>query len=168
MAKTSNITILWEDDTNLSNYATMEVDSTASGATDEYVAPGDLVEIKLFATDNRIGAVDTVESELFAGVAKEYGTPGDLISVCLKCVIEGKMASAAAVSVGEGVAYSAGDNGTAWTFAKAANVNLIGWAMEPIAVGSSGKILIDVKALHTVTSSTSPVGLGPFKSGSIA
>ena len=157
MATKSNIRILWEDETNLGNYIRIPL------AANEAVAVGDLVDITAYGT-NTCGPSDAAQSELFAGISKSVtSTETDDVNICVHCVIAGKTSSAF-THAGEGAAWSAGDNGTDWTFAPSTEADIIGWSLEAIASGSTGKILIDVRELKTLTSGDA-TALGLFRSG---
>lgn len=114
----------------------------------EVIAQGDLIE------ENGDGAevVDGADNTIFCGVAMEGRAATDPrpLSVAFRCVIRGKMASGQSVTKGQAVAYAAGANGTDWTF-NAATAEGIGWALESIAAGVYGAILIDVVALQAST-----------------
>ena len=116
--------------------------------TSETIAQGDLIE------ENGSGAevVDGADNTIFCGVALEGRESDDPrpLAVAFRCVIKGKMASGQSVTKGNAVAYAAGGNGTEWTF-NAATAEGIGWALETIAAGAVGRILIDVPALQAST-----------------
>lgn len=117
-------------------------------ATNEVIAQGDLIE------ENGSGAevVDGADNTIFCGVALEGRAATDArpLAVAFRCVIKGKMASGQSVTKGNAVAYAAGGNGTTWTF-NAATAEGIGWALETISAGETGRILIDVPALQAAT-----------------
>ena len=115
-------------------------------ASAEAIAPGDLLE------ENGSGAevVNSAANDVFIGVAVKgsTATETDDISVMIRGVIQVQMAAGESASFGNALAYSAGDNGTDWTFA-AATADGVCWALETIATAGSGKALVDVLALET-------------------
>jgi len=114
----------------------------------EAIAQGDLIE----ENGNGAEVVDGADNTIFCGVAMEGRESDDPrpLTVAFRCVIKGKMAASQDVTKGKAVAYAAGGNGTEWTF-NAATAEGIGWALETIAGGSEGRILIDVLALQAAT-----------------
>jgi len=155
MAKTSNIRIV----SPRTAEAALEDMITFPIAASSTVARGDLIAITAYGT-NSCAAVGAAASEVFAGVCADYvanpvAAVGDNVSIYTKCVIEVVIATTAVVHAGEGVVYVAGGNGTNWTVKAASasdSTNIIGWTLEgPVAVGSTCRVLIDVRALHVQT-----------------
>jgi hypothetical protein len=115
-------------------------------ASSEVIAQGDLLE------ENGSGAevVDGAANDIFIGVAVTGSTASQIapISVMIKGVIQVQMAAGESASFGNALKYSAGANGTDWTFAAATAEGIV-WALEAIATAGSGKALVDVVALET-------------------
>lgn len=166
MAKTSDIEIVWEDETDPRNYIRLIV------ATSETLAPGDLVEIVTYNT-NTCGPVDGAQSELFAGVSTGYYTAAQTATVCTDCVVKATNTSSAIGTGGIAVKYVSGDNGTAWVLGKCDNSeDVIGWSLEPIAASATGLFWITSKVptvsiSGTAFASSGAPATGLFRMGDI-
>jgi hypothetical protein len=115
-------------------------------ATSEVIAQGDLLE------ENSSGAevVDSAANPVFIGVAVTGSTAAQTgpIAVMIRGIIKIQMAAGESASFGNALAYSAGANGTDWTFAAATAEGIV-WALEAISTAGTGKALVDVLALET-------------------
>ena len=115
-------------------------------ATSEVIAQGDLLE------ENGSGAevVDSAANPVFIGVAVTGSIAAQTgpIAVMIRGVIKIQLAAAETASFGSALAYSAGANGTDWTFAAATAEGII-WSLESISAAGTGKALVDVLALDT-------------------
>lgn len=114
--------------------------------TDEVIAQGDLLE----ENGNGAEVVDGAANDIFIGVAAG-GAEADgpnTIAIMIKGVIEIQMAAGESLSFGNAAKYSAGANGTDWTFAAATAEGIV-WALEAISTAGTGKALVDVIALET-------------------
>jgi len=138
MAKTSNIVILHYGDNKIDKWAIPIESSTV-------LAKADLVE-----TDGsgNAQAVDSAETPTFLGVSDAYSGSGDTddLPVVMKCIIKGKMAAGESATIGKAQKYSAGANGTDWTFASDTAEGIV-WALETISTAGSGKLMVDVRRL---------------------
>ena len=115
-------------------------------ASSEVIAQGDLLE------ENGSGAevVDGAANDIFIGVAVVGSTAAQTspIAVMIRGIIVVQMAAGESASFGNALKYSAGANGTDWTFAAATAEGIV-WALEAIATAGTGKALVDVLALET-------------------
>ena len=139
MAASSNIKIL---SSPVELYEVVDYPKKAA----EAIATGDLLE------ENGLGAevVDGADNNLFIGVAVKGSEAADTepISVMIKGVIQVQLAAAETASFGSALCYTAGANGTAWTFSAATAEGIV-WALEAITAAGSGKALVDVLSLET-------------------
>ena len=139
MASTSNIVIL-SSPTEL--YEILEYPKAAN----EVIAQGDLLE------ENGSGAevVDSADNSVFIGVAVtgSTATEVDPISVMIRGVIQVQLAAAETAAFGGALCWTAGANGTDWTFSAATAEGIV-WALEAISAAGSGKALVDVLSLET-------------------
>jgi hypothetical protein len=112
----------------------------------EVLAQGDLLE------ENGSGAeaVDSAANNIFVGVCMVGSEADDIrdIAVMIRGVIKIQMAAGESLSFGNAAKYSAGANGTAWTFAAATAEGIV-WALEAISTAGTGKALVDVVALES-------------------
>ena len=139
MAASSNIKVLTNE------YHLLHVIQYPKKAS-EVLAYGDLLE------ENGSGAeaVDSAANNVFIGVCLTGRLAGDSrdIAVMMRGVINIQMAAGQSANFGNAIKYSAGANGTAWTFAKATAEGIV-WALETIATAGRGKVLVDVLALES-------------------
>jgi hypothetical protein len=114
--------------------------------TSEVLAQGDLLE------ENGSGAeaADSAANNIFLGVCVTGSLAADIrdIAVMIRGVITVQMAAGQSASFGSALKYSAGANGTDWTFAAATAEGIV-WALEAIGTAGSGKALVDVLALES-------------------
>jgi len=114
--------------------------------TSEVLAQGDLLE------ENGSGAeaVDGTANNIFLGVCMTGSLAADIrdIAIMIKGVIKVQLAAGESASFGNALKYSAGANGTAWTFAAATAEGIV-WALEAISTAGTGKALVDVVALES-------------------
>lgn len=115
-------------------------------ASNEVIAQGDLLE------ENGSGAevADSADNSIFIGVAITGSTASQVapIAVMIRGIIKIQMAAGESASFGNALIYTAGANGTDWTFTATAAEGVI-WALEAISTASSGKALVDVVALES-------------------
>ena len=139
MAASSNIKILTEP---IKLLHAIEYPKKAS----EVLAQGDLLE------DNGSGAeaVDSAANDVFIGVCLKGSLADEVgpVSVMIRGVIQAQMAAGESATFGQALKYSAGANGTDWTFAQAAAEGIV-WALEAISTAGLGRALVDVVALET-------------------
>ena len=149
MAKTSNVEIVWEDNTDARNYIKYPV------YTSLVLAPGDLVAITTSIGTNTCGPATAGNSTgLFAGVSTGYYTAGQLANICTDCVVKATNAGLR-IYPGMAVKYSAGDNGTVWAFtACTVDESALGWAMEDIAASGTGMFYISSKIVTVHSNGT--------------
>ena len=112
----------------------------------EVLAQGDLLE----ENGSSAEAVDGTANNIFLGVCMTGSLAADTrdIAVMIKGVIKVQMAAGESASFGSALTYSAGANGTAWTFAAATAEGIV-WALEAIATAGTGKALVDVLSLDS-------------------
>jgi len=139
MASSSNIKILTNE------YHLLHVVDYPK-ATSEVIAQGDLLE------ENGSGAevVDGAANNIFLGVALTGSEAADTrrVAIMIRGVIQIQLAAAQTATFGAAFGYSAGANGTAWTFTALTAEGIV-WALEAISSAGSGKALVDVVALES-------------------
>ncbi len=127
MASTrSNISIVQPQD-GMAHWS--DIMSVPTGTTDT-TAPGDLINMASATCE----VYDTVnDADSYLGVCNTVHRNGDSIplTVYTRALIKVTLASAGALVPGDGLIYSAGDNGTDWTFTTdSSGTNIIAWAFE--------------------------------------
>ena len=122
--------------------------------TSEVLAQGDLLE----ENGSSAEAVDSAANNIFLGVCVVGSEASDIrdIAIMIRGVIKVQMAAGESTTFGKALKYTAGANGTTWTFTPATLEGIV-WALETIDTASTGKALVDVVALgsgifQTVTS----------------
>ena len=115
-------------------------------AASEVIAQGDLLE----ENGSNAEVVDGAANNIFLGVAITGSLAADTrdIAVMIKGVIQIQMAAGESLSFGDAAKYTAGANGTAWTFSAATAEGIV-WALEAISTAGTGKALVDVVALES-------------------
>ena len=114
--------------------------------TSEVLAQGDLLE----ENGSSAEVVDSAANNIFLGVCVVGSEASDIrdIAIMIRGVIKVQMTAGQSTSFGKALKYSAGANGTAWTFTEATAEGIV-WALETIATASTGKALVDVVALES-------------------
>ena len=138
MASKSNIKVLSFSKRNMDNFS---VPKKAS----EVIAPGDPIEVNSGSAE----VVDSADNSVFLGISAQGSEAADTrdISVYGVCVVKALLVGTSdAVVFGDAVKYSAGANGTAWSFTKDTADGIM-WALESISAGSYGKFLVNYNLL---------------------
>lgn len=140
MATTSNITILHYGDNKIDKWRIPKATST------DVFAKGDLLEEN---ASEKAKIVDAANNEVFLGVSDVGSANGDTedMVINLKCIINGTMASGQTATITDNaVKYSAGANGTNWTFTNDQTKG-IAWALEAFTAAAQGRMMIDVRRI---------------------
>jgi hypothetical protein len=151
MAVTSNITITGYDALTL-------VDVPIASAT--LVAPGDLINL---ASDLAVVVDAAADSDTFIGPSLHASLNGETfpIVVATRCTCRVTLASATALDIGDGLIYSAGANGTDWTFAADAGsgVDIIFWSMQQLDTAGTGPVKVFTDSREVVGARAAGAGL---------
>ncbi len=122
-------------------------------STSDSFSRGDLVDSDDLTGAVGLEVVDSAEGAYFIGVSRDT-IDGSIdttskVNVATKCVIRGTCTDE--IFFGESAYYSAGDNGTTWTFTQGAAQALVHCRSQVIAAAAYGLFLVDPFTLRAAT-----------------